>query len=106
MVAFSRLKPKYPPSYVSMKILGIISHSCLIDEGSSPNIISKVIMALLGITCTSEDRNMLMFNNKIQPTIDQIKDLIITMCAHLHVNTTWKFLVANMEVVNFSSILG
>lgn len=102
----SRPEPRYPPFYVSMKIMGNIVHSCLIDGGSSPNIISKVIMEQLGLTCTGEARNMLTFNKKIQPAIGQIKDLTLTLCAYPEVKTTCNFLVADMEVGNFSIILG
>ena len=84
----SRLEPKYPPFYVSMKIMGKIVHSYLIDGGSSPNIMSKVIMEKLGLTCTGEARNMLTFNKKVQPAIGQIKDLTLTLCAYPEVKTT------------------
>jgi len=40
----SRPEPKYPLFYVSIKIMEKITHSCLIDGGSSLNIMSKVIM--------------------------------------------------------------
>ena len=102
----SRPEPKYPPFYVSMKIVGKIVHSCLIDGGSVPNIMSKVIMEQLGLTCTGEGRNMLTFNKKVQPSIGQIKDLTLTLFAYPEVKTTCNFLVSDMEVGNFSIILG
>lgn len=102
----SRSEPKYPPFNVLMKIMGKIVHSCLIDGGSSPNIMLKVIMEQLGLTCIGEARNMLTFNKKIQPTIGQIKDLTLTLCAYPKVKTTCNFLIAYMEVGNFSIILG
>lgn len=102
----SRLEPKYPPFYVLMKIMGKIAHSCLIDGRSSLSIMSKVIMEQLGLTYTSEARNMLTFNKKIQPAIDQIKDLTLTLCSYPEVKTTCNFLLADMEVRNFSMILG
>lgn len=101
-----RPKPKYPSFYVSMKIMGKTDHSFLIDGGSSLNIISKVITEQLGLTSTGEARNMLTFNKKVQPTISQIKDLTLTLCAYPEVKTTCNFLVADMEVGNVSMILG
>jgi len=98
----SRPEPKYPPFYVSIKIMWKIAHSCLIDGGSSPNIMSKVIMEQLGLNCTGEARNMLTFNKKVQRTIGQIKDLTLTLCSYREVKTTWNFVVADMEVGNFS----
>lgn len=86
--------------------MGKITHSFLVDGGSSPNIMSKVIMQQLFITCTGEARNMLTFNKKVQPTIGQIKELMLTLFASLEVKTTCNFLIADMEVGNFSMILG
>jgi len=59
VVATTRPEPRYPPSYVSMRIMGKVAHSFLIIGGSFPNIMSKVIMGQLCLTCTSEARNML-----------------------------------------------
>ena len=66
---------------------------------------SKMIMEQLGLTCTSEVGKMLIFNKKVQPTIEQIKDLMLTMCSHPKIKTTCNFLVEDMEVGNFSMIL-
>lgn len=82
-----------------------VAHSCLINRGSCPNIMYKVIMEQFGLTCTSEVRNMLTFNKKVQPAIGQIKDLNLTMFSHPEVRTTCNFLVAYMEVINFSRTL-
>lgn len=49
---------------------------------------------------------MLTFNKKIQPTISQIKYLTLTMGSHPEVKTTCNFLVAYVEIRNFSMILG
>lgn len=106
MIAMSSPEPKYPPFYLSMKIMGKITHSCMNDGGSSPNIMSKVIMEQLGLTCTSEARNMLTFNKNIQPAIGQIKDLTLTLFAHPEVKETCNFPVVDMDVENFSMILG
>jgi len=102
----SRPEPKYPTFYVSMKIMGKIAHSCLIDGGSSANIMSKVIMEQICLTSIDEARNMLTFSKKVQPAIGQIKDLTLTLCAHPEVKPTCNFLVADMGVGNFSMILG
>jgi len=75
--------PKNPPFYMSMKIMDKISHCCLTDGGSGPNVISKKIMEELGLTCTNENpRNILAFNKQRQSTIGEIKDVTLVMCSH------------------------
>lgn len=57
--------PKNPPFYISMKIMDKISHYCLIDGGSRPNVISNKIMEELGLSRSNENpRNMLVFNKQ------------------------------------------
>jgi hypothetical protein len=45
-------KPKYPLFYISMKFIGKITHSCMIDGGDFPNIMLKIVMEQLSLTCT------------------------------------------------------
>jgi len=54
---------KNPPFYVSVKIMDNISHYCLIDGGSGPNVMSKIIMEELGLSCTNENSKSMMSNN-------------------------------------------
>jgi hypothetical protein len=44
---------KNPPFYVSVKIMDKITHCCLIDGGFDPNVMSKIIMEELGLSCTN-----------------------------------------------------
>jgi hypothetical protein len=61
----SRNSVRKPHFYVSMKIMDKISHCCLIDSGSGPNVMSNIIMEELGLSCTNENsKNMLAYNNK------------------------------------------
>jgi hypothetical protein len=39
---------KNPPFYISVNIMDKISHCCLIDGGSSPSVISDIIMEEIG----------------------------------------------------------
>ena len=52
-------KFRYPienPSFcISVKIMDKISHCCLIDGGSGPSVMSKIIMEELGLSCTNEN---------------------------------------------------
>jgi hypothetical protein len=63
-------------------------------------------MEQLGISCTNEVINLFTFNKKDQKVIGQIKRLTMLMCAHPDIHTTCTFLVGDMEVRNYSNILG
>jgi len=63
-------------------------------------------MEWLSLNYTGEVQNLIAFNRKVQPIIGQIKDLTLTICAHLQIHTTCNFLVASMEVGNYPIILG
>jgi hypothetical protein len=61
---------KNPPFYISVKIMDRIAQCCLIDRGSGPSVMSKIIMEELGLSCTNENlRSMLSYNNQQQTTI-------------------------------------
>jgi hypothetical protein len=87
--------------------MGKISHSCLINGGSCLNILSKlIIMEKPSLACTSEVRNMLTFNKKVQLAIGKIKHLTLVICARPKISITYNFLVVDMEVGNYTIILG
>jgi hypothetical protein len=48
-----RIYIKNIPFYV--KFMDKISHCCLIDGGSSPSVMSKIIMEELGLSCANEN---------------------------------------------------
>jgi hypothetical protein len=57
-----RYPVKNPPFYIFVKIMDKISHCCLIDGGSGPSVMSKIIMEELGLSCTNENtRSMLSY---------------------------------------------
>jgi hypothetical protein len=66
-----------------------ISHCCLIDGGSGPSVMSKIIMEELGLYCTNENAKiMLSYNILQQTTIGDIKYVTLVLCAHLEIRTT------------------
>jgi hypothetical protein len=98
---------KNPPFYVSSKIMDKIAHCCLIDGGSGPNVMSKIIMEELGLSCTNENsKSMLSYNSQQQVTIGEIKDVTLVLCAHPEIRTTCNIQVIDMPVSNYSIILG
>jgi hypothetical protein len=61
---------KNPPFFIFVKIMDKIAHCFLIDGGSGPSVMSKIIMEELGLSCTNESsRSMLSYNNMQQSTI-------------------------------------
>jgi hypothetical protein len=84
-----------------------IDHFCLIDGGSGPSVMSKIIMEELGLSCTNENaRRMLSYNSLQKMTIGGIKDVTLVLCGHLEIRTTLSNQVIYMPVRNYSIILG
>jgi hypothetical protein len=78
-----RYPVKNPPFYISIKIMDNIAHFFLIDGGSGPSVMSKIIMEELGLSCTNENsRSMLSYNSLQQMNIGDIKDVTLVLCAH------------------------
>jgi hypothetical protein len=80
---------KKKPFYISVKIMDKIAHCCLINGGSGPSVMSKIIMEELGLSYTNENaRSMLSYNTLQQTTIGEIKDVTLVLCTHLEIRTT------------------
>jgi hypothetical protein len=98
---------KNPPFYIFVNIMDKIAHCCLIDGGSGPSLMSKIIMEELGFSCTNENtRSMLSYNSVKQATIAEIKYVTLVLCAQPEIRTTLSIQVINMPVSNYSIILG
>jgi hypothetical protein len=84
-----------------------ISHCCLIDGGLGPSVMSNIIMEELGLSCTNENaRSMLSYNSLQQTTIGEIKHVTLFLCAHPKIRTTLSIQVIDMQIRNYSIILG
>jgi hypothetical protein len=102
-----RYPVKNPHFYISVKIMDKIAHYCLVDGGSGPSVMSKIIMEELGLSCTNGNAgSMLSYNSLQQTTIDQIKDVTLVLCAHPEIRTTLSIQVIDMPISNYSIILG
>jgi hypothetical protein len=98
---------KNPPFYISVKIMDKIAHCCLIDGGSGPSVMSKIIMEELGLSYTNENaRSMISYNSLQQTTIGEIKDVTLVLCTHPEIRTTLNIQLIDMSVRNYSIILG
>jgi ribonuclease HI len=97
---------KNPPFFIFVKIMDKIAHFFLINGGSSPSVMSKIIMEELHLSCTNENsRSMLSYNSLQQSTIGEIKDVTLVQCAHIKIRTTLIIQVIDMSVSNYSIIL-
>jgi hypothetical protein len=102
-----RYPVKNPPFYISVNIMDNITHCCLIDGGSCPSVMSKIIMEDIGLSCTNENsRSMLSYNSLQQMTIGEIKYVTSVLCAHPEIRTTLSIQVIDMPLSNYSIILG
>jgi hypothetical protein len=102
-----RYPVKNPPFYIFVKIMDKIAHCCLIDGGSGPSVMSKIIMEELGLSYTNENaKSMLSYNSLQQTTIGEIKDVTLVLCAHPKIRTTLSIQVIDMPVSNYLIILG
>jgi ribonuclease HI len=98
---------KNPPFYISVNIMDKIAHCCLINDGSGPSALSKIIMEELGLSCTNENaRRMHSYNSLQQTAIGEIKDVTFVLCAHPKIRTTLNIQVIDMSVRNYLIILG
>jgi hypothetical protein len=96
-----------PPFYIYVKIMDKISHCFLIDGGSGPSVMSKIIMEDIGLYCKNENAtSMLSYNSLQQTTIGKIKDVTLVLCAHPEIRKTLNIQVIDMHVSNYSIILG
>ena len=98
---------KNPPFYIFVNIMDKITHFCLIDGGSSPSVMSNIIMEELGLSCTNENAmSMLSYNSLQQTTIGETKDVTLVLCTHPEIRTTLSIQVIDMPIRNYSIILG
>jgi hypothetical protein len=98
---------KKPCFFIFVKIMDKIAHGCLIDSGSGPSVMSKIIMEELGLSCTNENtRSMLSYNSLKQLTIGEIKDVTLVFSTYPEIRTTLNIKVIDMPVSNYSVILG
>jgi len=66
-----------------------IAHCCLIDGRLGPNVVSKIFMEELGLSCTNKNsKSMLSYNSQQQSTIGEINDATLVLCAHPEIKTT------------------
>ena len=80
---------KNTPFYVSLKHYDKIAHYCLVYGGSGLNVMSKIIMEELGLSCINgNSRSLLSYNSKQHDAIGEIKYVTLSLCVHFKIKTT------------------
>jgi hypothetical protein len=83
-----------------------IAYCCLINGGSGPSVMLKIIKEEIGLSCTNENaRSMLSYNSLQQMTIGEIKNVTLVLCVHPEIRTTLNIQVIYMSMSNCSIIL-
>jgi hypothetical protein len=73
-----------------------IAHCFLVDGGSGPSVMSKIIMEELGLSCTNENsRSIISYNSLQWSSIGEIKYITLVLCAHHEIRTT-----LNIQVID------
>jgi hypothetical protein len=102
-----RQNVKNPSFFILVKFMDKIAHFCLIDGGSGPCVMLKIIMEEISLSCTNENaRRIISYNSLKKTTIGEIKDVTLVLCAHPEIRTTLNIQVFDMPMSNYSIILG
>jgi ribonuclease HI len=75
-----------PPFYISLNVHDKILHNCLIDLGSSHNVMPKVVMKELGLEITKPYQDLYSFDSKKVKCLGLIKYLVVSL-AHLPIKS-------------------
>ena len=68
-----------PPFYVSLNIHEKVLHNCLLDSGSSHNLMPKVVMEELGLQITKPYHDLFTFDSRNVQCLGVIKHLVVTL---------------------------
>jgi hypothetical protein len=68
-----------PPFYVSLNVHEKILHNCLLDFGSSHNLMPKVVMEELGLGIIKAYHDLCFFYSKKIKCLGVIKDLVVSL---------------------------
>jgi hypothetical protein len=68
-----------PPLYMSLNIHDKVLHNCLMNSGSSHNLMPKMVMEELGLEITKAYHDLYSFDSKKVQCLGVIKDLVVTL---------------------------
>ena len=68
-----------PPLYITLNVHDKSLHNCLLDSGTSHNLMLKRVMEELGLEITKAYHDLYSFDSKKVKCLGVIKDLVITL---------------------------
>jgi ribonuclease HI len=68
-----------PPFYTSLNIHDKVLHNCLMDSGSSHNLMPKIVMEELGLEVTKTYHDLYSFDSRRVQCLGVIKDLVVSL---------------------------
>jgi hypothetical protein len=68
-----------PPFYTSLNIHDKVLHNCLMDSGSSHNLMPKIVMEELGLEVTRAYHDLYSFDSRRVQCLEVIKDLVVSL---------------------------
>jgi hypothetical protein len=68
-----------PPFYTSLNIHDKLLHNCLMDSGSSHNLMPKIVMEELGLEVTKAYHDLYSFDSRRVQFLGFIKDLVVSL---------------------------
>jgi hypothetical protein len=68
-----------PPFYTSLNIHDKVFHNCLMDSGTSHNLIPKTVMDEVGLEITKTYHDLYSFDSRKVKCLGVIKDLVVTL---------------------------
>jgi len=86
-----------PPFYVSLNIHEKVLHNCLLDSGSSHNLLPKVVMEELGLQITKPYHDLFTFDSRNVQCIGVIKHLAVTLTQIPSKNILMDIVVADIS---------
>ena len=73
------LKDSFPPFYISLNIHDKFLHNCMLDSGSSHNLMPKAVMDELGLSITKPYHDLFSFDSRKVKFLGLIKDLVVNL---------------------------
>ena len=71
--------PSTPPFYVTLVVHDLLHHNCMLDFGSSYNLMPLFVMEQLGLEITRPYKYLYSFDSKRIKCLGMIKDLVVNL---------------------------
>ena len=68
-----------PPFYITLTVHDQMVHNCLLDSGSSHNLMPKAVMEALGLSITKPYQELYAFDSKVVKSLGVIKDFVVNL---------------------------